>query len=360
MNVKDLLRSSVSNDGLSRPDWIKTQGRESKYLRLDKNENIDPKLNSIIMECFHSLEGRNLYGYPSLSKTYIKLAKHLSIEPKNLLFSHGSDGVIRSTFDAFISSGDCVLITSPTFMMYEVYAKIYSAKLIKVNYQFSENGPTLELDSLINSIKVNKPKLVCLPNPDSPTGTAFNKIDLELIISTCMTSNSIILIDEAYYPFYDISAISLINEYPNLIIARTFSKAWGLAGLRVGFALGGQDIISSLHKVRPMYESNSIAIAVLDMMIDKFDHVNDSVKRIQHGMDYFLDELKKDGFKVIKGFGNFSHVMFGSQENIIHNKLKNKVLYKQRIEHESLKGYSRFSAAPIEIMEKVIFLIRKK
>jgi len=359
MDITNSLRPSIASDELRRPDWTISSDRGRQCYRLDKNENIDPKLNAIISDVICSLDGQVVYGYPDISSTYLKLAKWLDVYPENLLFSHGSDGVIRSTFDAFVGSDDSVLLTSPTFMMYEVYAKMCGANLIKVNYDSSNNGPVLEVDRLIDGILQHQPKLVCIPNPDSPTGTVFQKMDLESIISTCEECGSIILVDEAYYPFCEVSAISLINNYPNLIIARTFAKAWGMAGLRVGYAVGGQEIIYNLHKVRPMYEVSSIAIAVVDRMLDKFDQVSESVLRLQDGMDYFLNELKKDGFKVFKGAGNFSHVMFGSREDLIHSRLKNKVLYKPSFSHASLKGYSRFSSAPIEIMEKVILLIRE-
>ena len=104
MDITNSLKPNIANNNFSRPDWIKTPDRKIQHLWLDKNENIDPKLNSIIMDSIHSLDGHNVYGYPNISKTYLKLAKHLSVDPKNLLFSHGSDGVIRSIFDAFIGT----------------------------------------------------------------------------------------------------------------------------------------------------------------------------------------------------------------------------------------------------------------
>jgi histidinol-phosphate aminotransferase len=125
--------------------------------------------------------------------------------------------------------------------------------------------------------------LVCIPNPDSPTGTVFDFDELERLIIVCEKNNTIILIDEAYFPFCDITAFPLIERYNNLVIARTFAKAWGMAGLRIGYVIGDEKLIHLLHKVRPMYEINSVAAAITEKMLDKESEMLKSVQRLQEG-----------------------------------------------------------------------------
>jgi histidinol-phosphate aminotransferase len=302
---------------------------------------------------FHSISIKSIYGYLDLSFLYEKLAGLLDVDPHNLLLSHGSDGVIRSVFEVFINRGDKVLITSPTFIMYEIYAKIYGAKLIEVNYSASDSGPILDFDLFLNTVKKTRPKLVCFPNPDSPTGVALNVKQLQQLISTCKEIEAIVLIDEAYYPFCDTTALKWINKYSNLVIARTFAKAWGLAGLRIGYAIGGKRIINLLHKVRPMYEVSSVAAEIVNKTIDYHDEVLRSVHRLKAGNGYFLDRMSKIGFPVFEGSGNFSLVKFGNNSNHIHSLLKDIVLYKQSFDHPALSGYSRFSSAPISTMKVI-------
>lgn len=358
MRISSLVKPSVADDTLQRPDWTESSGRGNNLLWLDKNENSDPHLSEVVMEVFRSIDKRSLYGYPNTFELYEKLAGHLGIEMNNLLLSHGSDGVIRSLFDAFVSNGEKVMITSPTFVMYEIYAKMYGAKLIKVDYYPSPDGPVLEASRLIEAIKRYQPKLVCLPNPDSPTGTVFLEEDLEKIISVCSNHGIIILIDEAYYPFCKITAIPLIKRYSNLVIARTFAKAWGLAGLRIGYAVGDNEVISFLHKVRPMYEINSVAVAVVKKMLEKYNDVLKSVHRLQEGMSFFLTKMKEMDFDVIEGAGNFSHVSFGERLEKINKKLNKDILFKKTFDHPSLKGYSRFSSVPKNQMKTIIELIK--
>jgi len=358
MRISSLVKLSVADQALQRPDWTESSGRGRNLLWLDKNENSDPHLNEVVMDVLCSIDNRSLYGYPNTFELYKKLAVYLGVKMSNLLLSHGSDGVIRSMFDTFVSNGEKVMITSPTFVMYEIYAKIYGAKLFKIDYYPSTEGPVLEANRLIEAIKRYQPKLVCLPNPDSPTGTFFLEDELEKIISVCCDNGVLILVDEAYHPFCEITALSWINRYPNLVIARTFAKAWGLAGLRIGFAVGNNEVISFLHKVKPMYEINSVAVAVVTKMLEKHNEVISSVHRLKAGMSLFLDNMKEFEYDVIEGAGNFSHVCFGERLEEIKKKLRNNVLFKPNFEHPSLEGFSRFSSAPKEQMQSLIEFIK--
>jgi len=354
VNIEVLAKSQVVDSSLWRPDWAVGTGRSTEKIWLDKNENFDPELSRVVMSIYHSIGVDAVYGYPDLSSLYKKLALFLDVKVSNLLLSHGSDGVIRSMFEVFVSSGDRVLITSPTFIMYELYSKMYGAEIVKVDYQPTERGPLLKLEWLVRAIEKNRPKLVCIPNPDSPTGTVFDADELEELISVCNKNDAIVLIDEAYFSFCDITALPLIEKNQNLVVARTFAKAWGMAGLRIGYAVGAEKIISLLHKVRPMYEINSVAAAVAEEMLNKEHEVLKSVQRMKDGADYFMDKMSDIGFKTISGEGNFFHISFGDKLEYIDNKINKNVLYRKSFEHKSLFGYSRFSSAPIDTMRSVV------
>jgi len=329
VNIEALAKCHVVGSSLWRPDWALDTGRSIEKIWLDKNENFDPELSRVVMSIYHSIGEEAIYGYPDLSSLYKKLAIFLDVKVGNLLLSHGSDGVIRSMFEVFVSSGDQVLITSPTFIMYELYSKMYGAEIVKLDYQSTEDGPLLRLEWLVKAIEKNRPKLVCIPNPDSPTGTAFDADELEKLISVCKENDTIILIDEAYFPFCDITALPLIEKYQNLVVARTFAKAWGMAGLRIGYAVGAKKIVSLLHKVRPMYEVNSVAAAMTEKMLDKENEVLKSVQRLKSGSNYFMDKMSDMGFKTISGEGNFFHISFGDKLEYIDDKINKNVLYRK-------------------------------
>ena len=198
-----------------------------------------------------------------------------------------------------------------------------------------------------------------MPNPDSPTGCIIKPKDLEYIISVCNKNSTLVLIDEAYYPFYKHSAINLIKKYNNLIISRTFAKAWGMAGLRIGYGVSNNQICENMHKIRSMYEANTLAINFLNKILDEPNEVEDSIKRLVEGKSWFLKEMKKLGFKVWEANGNFCHIDFGKHKEDIHRSLDKVVLYKKSFDDDCLKNYSRFSSTTKNEFKTIVNVIKK-
>ena len=358
--VETLVRKAVRDAALVRPDWTAGAWRDPKLLWLDKNENTDPILAQVTSRVLAGILSATLQTYPECAPLYRKLAARLGLEINSLLLAHGSDGVIRTVFETFIEPGDGVLFPSPTFAMYTVYSRIYGAKAIPLEYQPSEGGPSLSAARVSEEIARSKPKLVCLPNPDSPTGTVFSPAELREIIVAAQENAAVILVDEAYFPFYDQTVIGLTREFPHLIVARTFAKAWGVAGLRIGYAVSHPLVTPFLHKVRPMYEVNTLAVAALEQLLDFEDEMLASVRRLNAGKEYFLDEMGKMNLRTLRGHGNFLHVAFGPHAPSVHDALKGMVLYRRDFAEPSLKSFSRFSATTQELFQPIIDTIRVK
>jgi histidinol-phosphate aminotransferase len=274
---------------------------------------------------------------------YEKISKWLGVSEKNILLVPGSDGVIRQVFEAYIERGDTVIITSPTFAMYPVYCQMFGANMIEFNHQFSISSSTLDVGELIKLILKKSPKLVCLPNPDSPTGSILKFDDLSCILNACNRVGSIFLVDEAYHPFHSDSIIDLISNDSNLIVARTFSKAWGLAGLRVGYAASGNDKILYLNKMRPMYEIGAVSSEFISRVFDYIHIINLSVQRVLLTKANFEKSMRDFGYQVKETYGNFSQINFGNNSVEMHKILEKKFLFRKTFSHPSLYGYSRFS-----------------
>ncbi len=352
-------RVAVRSPQLMRPDWTISSARNKSLLWLDKNENLDPELaehNKIILT---GAIASSLNVYPDTAPLYIKLAKCIGVSPKNLILTPGSDGTIRAVFEAYISEGDTVLHTTPTFAMYSVYSKMYGVKEIVVEYEATPDGPKIQLPRLISAIQNSRPRLVCLPNPDSPTGTVFDILSMTKIIEAAGEVGAVMLVDEAYHPFCEVSVAAMVDKYPHLVVARTFAKAWGLAGLRIGYAVMGIEIAEYLHKVRPMYEVNTLAVVAVEQALDHEQYMKDSVNRLKDGKSYFLEEMRNMKFPTLNGEGNFLHVIFGAMENEIHAALSDIVLYRQNFNEPCLFGYSRFSLTTIELFKPVVERIMK-
>lgn len=352
-------RAAVADPELTRPDWTKSAPRDPRLLWLDKNENSDPELAAFTAKVIAEVAPSHAWTYPECPSFYIKLGEYLGVKTDRLLLTPGSDGAIRSVFETFIDPGDVVVHTAPTFAMYPVYCRMFGARTVPLDYQATDGGPHLSLDRVLTTIANTRPKLVCLPNPDSPTGTVFDPDELRQIIETAGETGSLILIDEAYHPFYPHTALKWIDDYPHLVIARTFAKAWGLAGLRIGYAAACPEVANLLHKVRPMYEVNTLSVAIMDRMIDYSDEMLASVRRLNAGRDGFLSVMHDLGLRTVPANGNFLHVAFGPQAPQVHSSLSNLVLYRKDSNDICLKGYSRFSATTPELFEPVIRNIRE-
>ena len=231
-----------------RTKW-NSQQRVTSKIWLDKNENNDDYLKKRYLSIFKKIQFADISAYPDLTETYKKVSSFLNLNPKQIYLTAGSDLAIKSTFEAFVSSKDKVLITNPSYAMYEIYCKLFNAKIISVDYTFNNKKPYLDINKIIFAIKDQKPKLICIPNPDSPTGQIINKKNLEKIINVSKKNKGLVLIDEAYYLFYKKSLVSSIKKYSNVIITRSASKAMAIAGLRVGILISNPSLIWSLNSL---------------------------------------------------------------------------------------------------------------
>ena len=351
-------RQSLLNPALKRPSALNSSPRSPELLWLDKNENLDPALLAVAESVLSSIPSIALATYPEAGKLYYKLAQWVGVSPEALLLTPGSDGTIRLVFEAFVEQGDAVVHTSPTFAMYPVYSQMFGAEATTIEYSQKENGPYLDPSTILHALRAHKPKILCLPNPDSPSGTVLAPEILKEILVTCEAVGTVLLLDEAYHPFYEWSAVPWTKNSRNLIVARTFAKAWGVAGLRIGYAVAHPETIALLHKMRPMYETSTLAIEFMSRMLDHTADMMQSVARVTAGKNFFREAMQALGFKVLLTEGNFIHVAFGTQSQAVHAALNGHVLYRASFDHPCLSGYTRFSVAPEAPMGRVVNLIK--
>lgn len=352
-------RQSLLCPDLQRPSALQSVPRNGDQVWLDKNENLDPELLKLSHQVLASIPAIALATYPEAGDLYRKLGNWAGVSPDSLLLTPGSDGAIRLCYEAFVEGGDAVVHTDPTFAMYPVYGQMFGSRALKVEYQRGADGPQLDLERVRRLVRDERPKLLCLPNPDSPTGTVADAGRLRALLVECEAAGTLFLLDEAYHPFHEVSVVSWTAQSRNLIVARTFAKAWGVAGLRIGYAVGHPDTIALLHKMRPMYETSTLAVEFMLRMLDHADAMQASVARTLQGKEFFADSMRALGFSVPAAAGNFLHVGFGDRAVAVHAALKGEVLYRANFEHACLAGFSRFSMAPRAILEPVVKLIQQ-
>jgi histidinol-phosphate aminotransferase len=345
-----------NNKFIYRTLW-NSKARNKSKLWLDKNENTDIFLRKIYLNILKKINFYDICAYPDLTETYKKVSKFLKVDKDQIYLTAGSDLAIKSIFESFISSGDKVLLTKPTYAMYSIYCQLFNVKKISINYEFSKNSPYLNIRKLINAIKKHRPRLICLPNPDSPTGQIINNENMQQVLHVAKKNNSLVLIDEAYYLFYKNSFINYIKNFDNLIITRSGSKAMALAGLRIGIVISNSRLASKIFIHKPMYEISSISSFFLKEIIkpNNYKLINNSVNRLLEGKKFFINYLRKTNIKYFDSYANFIHVDFGKLKKSIIKKLYKYVYFRTEESHPSLKGYSRIS---ITTKDKFKFIIK--
>ena len=324
------------------------------YLRLDKNERVSDFKANIIKKI--KLSSFDLSAYPETGFVYKSLANYLNISKNNLLITPGSDFGYRICFEYFCRNYNKKIISlDPTFGMVEVYTKLYNIKKIKIGYDKNFNP---NLKKLLKSID-SKISLIVLANPNSPTGTILKFEKMIEIIKKAKKFNIPVLIDEAYFGFYKFSFIKFVNKFSNLLILRTFSKSFGLAGLRIGYLVASKNIIKEISKYKPMYEINSIACKVANLLIKNPKIFKEYINKTNEGKKYLQKELTKLKIPYLKTYANFIHIGLGKFKKIVEKNLKRKKILARKgpgvIGYES---YLRITLGPVSEMKKVVKVLK--
>jgi histidinol-phosphate aminotransferase len=292
MNVKNLIRPNILN---LKPYTSARDIYGGEGILLDANENsFGSTVNGIEIKS----EQVELNRYPDPNQKDLReiVGKYFSIPSENLFFGVGSDEIIDLLIRIFCEPGkDSVLIPEPTYGMYKVACDInnVSTKEVLLTDDFQ-----IDLNEVQNNFTKDT-KIIFLCSPNNPTGNLLNKDD---ILSLCKNYNSIIIVDEAYIDFAGNSQLSNeVQNYPNLILLRTFSKAWGLAGVRLGFCIADPEIIKTLFKVKAPYNINALTRFAVESAIKNSRKKDEFVKKIIYERERLNQELEKID-KIIKVF----------------------------------------------------------
>ncbi len=331
-----------------------TDDRE-KFIRLDKNERVIKFEKIFINFLKKKINTFNISSYPDINKTKKLLSKKLKVSEKMIYISAGSDLSLKTCFELFTKPKDKIIILEPTFGMVNVYCKVYNLNTIKINY---DKNLKLNFHKLFNNIKKSV-SLMILANPNSPTGTIIDKALMLRILKKCQKNNIPVVIDEAYEGFYKYSYINQLKKFNNLIITRTFSKSFGLAGLRAGYAVSNPYISSLLNKFKPMYEINSLVCLSIEFLIKNYSIVNKHIKEVNLAKKYIKKELKKLKIEFIDTYANFFHIKIYKKKRFEKILRKNGILVRKGPGVKGLEDFLRFSLGSKLQMKKVISLIKK-
>ncbi|MFC1645655.1 histidinol-phosphate transaminase [Candidatus Omnitrophota bacterium] len=286
-------------------DLVQREFGIKNAIKLGSNENAfgaPPKAKLAIKKSLNEI-----FRYPDGSCFYLKrtLANKLKIKPNNLIFGNGSDELIDIVIKAFLNPGEEILTSKTTFVEYEIIARAngFKAKCLPLkDFRY-------DLNALKSSI-TKKTKVIFIANPNNPTGTYNTSRELINFLNS-IPANMLVVVDEAYIEFVDAKDYPKTLKYfnrRNLIILRTFSKAYGLAGLRIGYAIANPDFIKSMERIRQPFNVNFLAQRAAESALRDVSFIKKTAKIIRREKNKLCKEFRKMGISYIPSQANF--IMF--------------------------------------------------
>ena len=274
-------------------------------LRLDFNENTlacSPKVREVL----GLISAGALTRYPEREPIEAIVAAHLGLAAAQVALTNGVDEAIHVLFEAFLEAGDELLLPVPTYTMYEVYASAPDARVVAVQADADLQFPYERLLAAITP----RTKIVAIANPNSPSGSVATRAQLIEVASRA--PHAVVLVDEAYFHFHGETVMDLIGVVPNLMVARTFSKAYGLAGLRLGLLAGPVELMRWVRRVLSPYSVNSLALACLPPALEDTAYLDWYVGEVLTARTEFEAALDQAGVRRWPSRANFVLIEIGA------------------------------------------------
>ncbi len=306
-------------------------------LRLDFNENTF-ECSPEVLKVLHKIGPAELTRYPEREPVEALVAEHLRMNADQVLLTNGVDEAIHVLCQTYLDAADEVLLPVPTYSMYEVYASATLASIVTIQARGDFQFP---FERLLGAI-APETKLIAIANPNSPTGCVATREQILSIVERA--PHAVVLVDEAYFHFYGQTVADLIGRYPNLLLARTFSKAYGLAGLRVGVLAGRAEAIQWLRRVISPYSVNSLALACLPAALRDYAYIRWYVGEVLAARAELVSELNKLKIRSWPSEANFILADIGPKHRAFTSAMKHRgVLVRDRSSDPGCAGCVRIT-----------------
>lgn len=345
-DLENILRNNIKN--LKPYSSARNEFKGKEGIFLDANEN-----------SFGSPLNTNYNRYPDPLQLDVKdkLSKIKGLPIQNIFLGNGSDEAIDILFRAFCNPGkDNIIICPPTYGMYEVSANINDTEIIKV--PLIKETFQLDTEHILKAINKNT-KLIFICCPNNPTGNGVKWEAIKMIIENF---SGIVVIDEAYINFAKYrSLIPELLNYPNLVILQTLSKAWGLAGLRIGMAFASEPIIDVFNKIKPPYNINSVSQKLALEALNNIEKINTWIKETVNEREILASEISILPFikKVYPSDANFILVKTDDPQNIYNYLVTKKIIIRDRSKIELCEGCLRITIGTKEENKQLIQILKE-
>jgi histidinol-phosphate aminotransferase len=343
MKSKLPIRRAVLN---KRTYDLPGDGREG-MLRLDLNENT-AGCSPRVPKALARLSTKQIAMYPEYRRTSAKIARYFAIRPEELLLANGADDALRVFFDACVDPRTEVLFCEPTFPMYRFYAENFDARITALRYTREMDFP---LDDFLRALR-RKPRVAIIANPNNPTGTLLDERALKQIANAA--TETALVIDEAYADFSGITIVPWIRRYPNLFAVRTFSKAAGLASLRLGCVIGNAKSIALFRAVMPPYAANLAALVATEAAINDRVTLRRYVRDVKRVRAEFASALETIGVQVFPSAGNFLLANFGPAGPALFQRLERRGILLRARTRDIGPGFVRITIGTRAEMKRLL------
>ncbi len=325
-------------------------GRDA--LRLDFNENTLAPSPRVFAR-LQSLTSEGMTVYPERAPVEAIVARHHGLNPDQIILTNGVDEAIHLMACAFLDEGDEALVCTPSFFMYDVSVALMTSKLKHVQADDSFAFPYERFLAAITP----RTRLIIVASPNNPTGATVSREHLLAIAAAA--PQAVLMVDEAYFHFFGESTLTAISDFPNLVVARTFSKAYGLASLRIGMLCAQPRLIGFLRKVSSPYNVNGVALAVLPEALADQDYLDWYVLQIHQGRERMQAALRDMQVRTWPSAANFILMDIGPRHKELCAATRRRgVLLRDRSADPGCDGYVRITLGPEDHVTRGIEALR--
>jgi histidinol-phosphate aminotransferase len=324
-----------------------TGGRVGK-LRLDFNENTVGCSPRVIEAIRHCVTPDTLSVYPEYHDAKDAIAAYFRVKPEQFVFTNGTDEAIQVFINTYVDDGQEVLILKPAYAMYRFYAEVAGATVKEIAYP----QPAMEfpLQEVLDAI-TPETRAILISNPNNPTGTGISLLGIERILHRAR--KAVVLIDEAYYEFCGVTALTEIERVPNLFVCRTFSKVFGMAAMRLGCLFSHEANIAYLHKAQSPYSVNSVAVIAAKAAVEDTAYVQTYVAEVLAARELLCVGLEKLGITYIPSSANFVLANLGNRAIEIRDALRGQAILVRDRSYEA-PGCVRFTVGTREQTRRLL------
>lgn len=335
---------------LNTPGYVPgEQPQTTDYVKLNTNENPYPPPQAIFENLPTELSKLRLYPDPVSAQLRNTAAQVFGVSPQQVIAGNGSDDILNIALRTFVNPGETVAFLDLTYSLYETIAKVHGANITR--FATNEN---FDLDQ---GIICPNAKLIFLASPNPPKGQHLNRDYLE---ETCSQATGVVLIDEAYVDFSESNHWDFLSKYDNVIISRTMSKSYSLAGMRVGFGIASPEIIEQMNKVRDSYNLDRLAQTLAQAAFEQQDYFEKIWQQVCQTRNRLISSLRDLDFFVFESDANF--VLASPQwlpASQLYTQLKERKILVRYFHHPRITNYIRISVGTDQEIDKLLATIRE-